>query len=145
MDCHQTCHLITARLFARSLKVFPMVIFRKSSKIRKVQSHYKCHTATFVEHATNKAICNTQSVEALFLNITISELMQGQNNLEANIPLYIGTFWKFVFYQCLKFPSAICYWNYLLIIKSHPTALPNLCMDEVCIARKWFEIEFFHH
>lgn len=125
MDCHQTCHLITARLFAHSFNVFSMFIFRKSSKIREVQSHYKCHVARFVEHATNKAICNIQSVKTLSLNITISELMQGQNYLEVNVPLYIGTFWKFVFYQCFKFPSAIRYWNYLLIIKSHPIALPN--------------------
>lgn len=83
-------------------------------------------------------------VETSSLNITVSELTQGQNCLEVNISLYIGTFWKFVFYQCLKFPSAICWWNYLLMIKSHHIALPNLCMDEVCIVRKWFAIKFFH-
>lgn len=143
-DFHQACHLIPATLFANSFNVFPMFIFRKSSKIRKVQSHHKCHMAGFVEHATNKAIRNTHLVKISSLNVTISELMQGQNCLEVNITLYIGTFWKFVFYQCLKFPSAICYWNYLLMIKSHPTALPNLCTNEVCTVRKWFAIKSFH-
>lgn len=100
--------------------------------------------AGFVEHATNKAIHNILLVEISSLNITISELMQGQNGLEINISLYIGAFSKFAFYQCLKFPSAICCWNFLLMIKSHPIALPNLCMDEVCIVRKWFAIIFFH-
>lgn len=144
MHCHQTCHLVTARLFSHSFNVFWMVIFRKSSKVRQVQSHYKCHMAGFVERATNKAICIIQSVETSFLHITISALMQGQNCLEVNISIHVGTFWKFVFYQCLKFPSAICYWNYLLMIKSHPIALPNHCMDEACIVRKWLTIEIFH-
>lgn len=139
MDCHQTWHLMTARLFANSFNVFSIFIFRKSSKIQEVQSHYKCYMARFVKHATNKAISNIQLVETEYYNFWTSK--QGQNCLEVNTSLYIGTFWKFVFYQCLKFPSAICYWNYLLMIKSHP----NLCMDEVCVVRKWFAIKFFHH
>lgn len=62
-----------------------------------------------VKHTANKAICNIQLAETLLLKITISELIKVQNYLEVNIPLYIGIFLKFVFYQCLKFSSAICY------------------------------------
>lgn len=123
---------------------FQYSFLERAAKFKKSLQHCKSQMAGFVEHATNKAFCNIQLVETSFLNITISELMQGQNCLEVNISLYIGTFWKFVFYQCLKFPSAICYWNYLLMIKSHPTALPNLCTDKVYIVRKWFAIKFFH-